>query len=79
MLIYTYICIIIIYNSCNNLNVLSCSVNMLSLLFTEFRSNGNWECSVPVHPGLLLHKSQPDYRHVEKKHLHTTGRVNQVL
>ena len=52
---------------------------MLSLLFTEFRSNGNWECSIPVHPGLLLHKSQPDYRHVEKQHLHTAGRFNGVL
>ena len=48
---------------------------MLSIIFTEFRSNGNWECSVPIHPGLPLHKSQPDYRRVEKQHLHTTGRV----
>ena len=72
MLIYAFICIlfathvIILY-------VLSCYViYLLPLLFTEFCSNGNWECSVPVHPGLSLDKSQP---HVEKQHLHTTGRV----
>ena len=75
MLIYTYVHMHIICNSCNNFicPVLFCFI--LSLLFTEFRSNGNWKCSVPVHPGLLLHKSQPDYRHIEKQHLDTTGRV----
>ena len=46
---------------------------LLAVIFTEFRSNGNWECSVPVHPGLVLNKSQPDYHHVEKQHLHKTG------
>ena len=44
---------------------------------TEFHSNGNWECSVPVHSGLSLHKSQPDYCHAEKHHLqNTTGKFN---
>ena len=78
MLIYTYVCIIFICYLCYNF---MCPVfcYILSLLFTEFRSNGNWEYSVPVHPGLLLHKSQPDYHHVGKQHLHTTGRLNQVL
>ena len=46
---------------------------LFCVIFTEFHSNGNWECSVPVHPGLPLHKSQPDYGHAEKHHLHTTG------
>ena len=46
---------------------------ILSVILTEFRSNGNWECNVPVHPRLLLHKSQPDYCHVNKHDLHTTS------
>ena len=49
------------------------TIMLLAVIFTEFRSNGNWECSVPVHPGLVLNKSQPDYHHVEKQHLHKTG------
>ena len=44
---------------------------ILSVIFTEFRSNGNWECNVPVHPRLLFHKSQADYCHVNKHDLHT--------
>ena len=62
---------------CNICKLWMYVLDILSILiFTEFRSNGNWECSVPVHPGLLLHKSQPDYRHVEKQHLHTTSKLN---
>ena len=46
-------------------------VLLLSVILTEFRSNGNWECNVPVHPRLSLHKSQPDYSLVNKHDLHT--------
>ena len=46
-------------------------VLLLSVILTEFRSNGNWECNVSVHPGLLLNKSQPDYCLVNKHDLHT--------
>ena len=46
---------------------------MLSMIFTEFRSNGNWECSIPVHPGLPCDESRPD---VGKYHLqNATGKV----
>ena len=44
---------------------------ILSVILTEFRSNGNWECNVPVHPRLSHHKSQADYYHVNKHDLHT--------
>ena len=41
---------------------------------TEFRSNGKWEYSVPVHPGLPFDKSLPD---VGKHHLqNATGKFN---
>ena len=50
--------------------------NFLYDTFTEFRSNNsNWESSVPVHPGLSLHKSQPDYSHVRKHYLDITGKL----
>ena len=42
-----------------------------SVILTEFRSNGNWECNVPVYPTLSFHKSQPDYCLVNKHDLHT--------
>ena len=48
-------------------------VVVLSVILTEFRTNGNWECNVPVHPRLSLHKSQPDYFHVNIHDLHTTS------
>ena len=65
-------CVIFVKHVRNNY---TCSVRyILSVIFTEFRSNGNWECSVPVHPGLFLHKLQPDYGHAGKHHLHSTGK-----
>ena len=50
---------------------------ILSIIFIEFRSNGNLESSAPVHPGLSLHKSQ-SYR-VEKHYLHATGKFIVLL
>ena len=55
-------------------NIMHPNTIVLSVIFIEFHNNGNWECSVPVHPGLSLHKSQPDYCHAERHHLHTTGK-----
>ena len=48
-------------------------VLLLSVIFTEFRANSNWDCNVPVHPKLSLHKSQDDYCHVNKLDLHSTS------
>ena len=44
-------------------------------MLTEFCTNGNWESNVLVHPKLSLHKSQPDYRHVNKYKLPTTSEL----
>ena len=38
-------------------------------MLLEFRTNGNWDCNVPVHPKLLLHKPQTDHFHVSKQDL----------
>ena len=38
-------------------------------MLLEFRTNGNWDCNVPVHPKLSLHKPQPDYFDVSKHDL----------
>ena len=47
----------------------------LSVTLTEFRSNGNWVCNIPVHPGLSLLKSQPGNCHISKYNLHTTSKL----
>ena len=52
--------------------LIACSVTFCNIN-TEFRSNGNWECNVPVHPKLSLHKSQPDHYLINKYDLHTTS------
>ena len=43
-------------------------------IFTEFRANGSWEC-IPVHPRLSLHKSKPEYCHVNEVDLHNTSKM----
>ena len=48
-------------------------VNYVRMLYTEFRTNGNWGYNVPVHPGLSLDKSQADNYHVNMCDMHTTS------
>ena len=48
-------------------------VNYVRMLYTEFRTNGNWGYNVPVHPGLSLHKSQADNYYVNMCDMHTTS------
>ena len=43
---------------------------MYMLMFSEFRTNGNWEYNVAVHPGLSLDKAQ-----LIKYNLHTTSKL----
>ena len=45
------------------------------LILTEFHTNGSWGYNVPVHPELLLHKSQINDYHVNMCNLHTTSKL----
>ena len=57
MYVHTYVAIFIVLHMHND---------QISVMLTEFRTNGNWISNVPVHPGLLLHNSQPDCWDVSK-------------
>ena len=51
----------------------NCSITFCKI-FTEFRANGSWEC-IPVHPRLSLHKSKPEYYHVNEVDLQNTSKL----